>query len=87
MVLWSTLITNLVVTLVTVEFAAHFMYHSVMPQIFHAFALKVTQSALIRNINSMSRQVMSQINITSSIKVTLITCVCHIHCVNVHAIS
>ena len=87
MVLWSTLITNLVVTLVTFEFAAHFMYHSVMPQIFQAFALKVTQNALVRNVNSMSRQVRSQINITSSIGVTLNTCVCHIRCVNVHVIS
>ena len=87
MVFWSTLITNLIVTLVTFEFTAHFMDHSVMPQIFQAFALKVTQNALVRNVNSMSHQVMSQINITSSIKVTLITCVCDIHCVNVHVIS
>ena len=87
MVLWSTLITNLVVTLVTFEFTAHFMYHSVMPQIFQALALKVTQNALVCNVNSMSRQVMSQTNITSSIGVTLNTCVCHIRCVNVHVIS
>ena len=87
MVFWSTLITNLIVTLVTFEFTAHFMYHSVMPQIFHAFALKVTQSALIRNVNSMSRHVMSQINITSTMKVTLITRVFHIYCVIIHAIS
>ena len=85
MVFRSTLILNLIVTLVTLEFKAQFMYHSVMSLFFNAFTLKVTRDALIRNVKNMSCHVMTQNNLSSNIYVTLITCANHTHCANIHA--